>query len=117
MDTAPLKSVLEELVDFALINHRSVRLSLGAVNVRTAESVYFDNHKIRIRPEHVLASGALPPVFPAIQIDGEHYYDGGIVSNSPLAYIWVEKPLISALILQVNLFNAHGPLPRMRSSP
>jgi NTE family protein len=111
-DTAPLKSTLEELVDFDLINRREVRLSLGAVNVRTAESVYFDNHKVRIRPEHVLASGALPPGFPAIQIDGEYYYDGGIVSNSPLTYIWDEKPLTSVLILQVNLFNAHGPLPR-----
>jgi NTE family protein len=111
-DTAPLKSTLEELVDFDLINRREVRLSLGAVNVRTGESVYFDNHKTHIRPEHVMASGALPPGFPAIQIDGEYYYDGGLVSNSPLTYIWDEKPLTTALILQVNLFNAHGPLPR-----
>jgi NTE family protein len=111
-DTSPLKSTLEELVDFDLINRRAVRLSLGAVNVRTAESVYFDNYKIRIRPEHVLASGALPPGFPAIQIDGEYYYDGGIVSNSPLTYIVDEKPLTTVLIFQVNLFNAHGPLPR-----
>jgi NTE family protein len=111
-DTAPLKSTLEELVDFDLINRRAVRLSLGAVNVRTGESVYFDNHKTRIGPEHVMASGALPPGFPAICIDGEHYYDGGIVSNSPLTYVWDEKPLTSALILHVNLFNAHGALPR-----
>ena len=89
-----------------------MRLSLGAVNVRTAESVYFDNRKTRISPEHVMASGALPPGFPAIQIDGEYYYDGGIVSNSPLTYVWDEKPLTTALILQVNLFNAHGALPR-----
>jgi NTE family protein len=111
-DTAPLKSTLEELVDFDLINRRQVRLSLGTVNVRTGESVYFDNFKTRIRPEHVLASGALPPGFPAIQIDGEHYYDGGLVSNSPLTYVWDEKPLTTALIFQVNLCNAHGPLPR-----
>jgi NTE family protein len=111
-DTSPLRETLEELVDFNLINRREVRLSLGAVNVRTAESVYFDNFKMQIRPEHVLASGALPPGFPAIHIDGEYYYDGGIVSNSPLTYIWDEKPLTSALILQVNLFNAHGSLPR-----
>jgi NTE family protein len=111
-DTAPLKSTLEELVDFDLINHRSVRLSLGAVNVRTGESVYFDNRHMRITPEHVMASGALPPGFPAIHIGGEYYYDGGLVSNSPLTYIVDEKPLTSALILQVNLFNAHGPLPR-----
>jgi NTE family protein len=111
-DTAPLRKTLLELCDFDLINRGHVRLSLGAVNVRTAESVYFDNHKIRITPDHVLASGALPPGFPAINIDGEYYYDGGIVSNSPLTYIADEKPLTSALILLVNLFNAHGPLPR-----
>jgi NTE family protein len=111
-DTSPLRSTLEELVDFDLINRGEVRLSLGAVNVRTAESVYFDNRKIPITPDHVLASGALPPGFPAIKIDGEYYYDGGIVSNSPLTYVWDEKPLTTALILQVNLFNAHGALPR-----
>jgi len=111
-DTAPLRSTLEELVDFDLINRGEVRLSLGASNVRTAESVYFDNRRTRITPDHVLASGALPPGFPAIKIDGEYYYDGGIVSNSPLTYVWDEKPLTTALILQVNLFNARGPLPR-----
>ena len=111
-DTTPLKETLEELVDFDLINQRKIRLSLGAVNVRTGESVYFDNFKMRIGPEHVLASGALPPGFPAQLIDGECYWDGGIVSNSPLTYVWDEKPLRTALIMQVNLFNAHGPLPR-----
>jgi NTE family protein len=111
-DTGPLKETLEELVDFDLINRGDVRLSLGAVNVRTAESVYFDNRRMRITPEHVLASGALPPGFPAIKIDGEYYYDGGIVSNSPLTYVVDEKPMTSALIFQVNLFNAHGRLPR-----
>jgi NTE family protein len=111
-DTAPLRTTLEELVDFDLINRGDVRLSLGAVNVRTGESVYFDNRRTRITPDQVLASGALPPGFPAIEIDGEYYFDGGIVSNSPLTYIVDEKPLTSALILQVNLFNAHGKLPR-----
>jgi NTE family protein len=111
-DTTPLKNTLEELVDFDLINRGKVRLSLGAVNVRTGESVYFDNHKTRIGPEHVLASGALPPGFPAILIDGQHYWDGGIVSNSPLTYVWDEKPLRTALIFHVNLFNAQGDLPR-----
>ncbi len=111
-DTAPLRATLQELADFDLINRGEVRLSLGAVNVRTAESVYFDNRYTRITPDHVLASGALPPGFPAIKIDGEYYYDGGIVSNSPLTYIVDEKPLTTALIFLVNLFNAHGPLPR-----
>jgi NTE family protein len=110
-DTSPLKETLEELVDFDLINHRDTRISLGAVNVRTGQSIYFDNHKTRIGPEHVMASGALPPGFPAVQIDGEYYWDGGIVNNSPLNYIWDEKPLTSALIVQVDLFNASGKLP------
>jgi NTE family protein len=111
-DTSPLKGTLEELVDFDRINSRQVRVSLGAVNVRTSASVYFDNQKIRIRPEHVMASGALPPGFPAVEIDGEHYWDGGIVSNSPLNYVWDEKPLRTALIVMVDLFNPKGELPR-----
>ncbi len=110
-DTAPLKRTLEELVDFDPINRREVRISLGAVNVRTGASVYFDNHKMRIGPEHVMASGALPPGFPSVEIDGEHYWDGGIVSNSPLTYVWDEKPLTTALIIQVDLFKATGELP------
>ena len=111
-DTEPLRKTLEQLVDFDLINSRNVRLSLGAVNVRTAESVYFDNYKTRITPYHVMASGALPPGFPAIKIDGEYYYDGGLVSNSPLSYVIDEKPLNTAVMVQVNLFNAHGKLPK-----
>ena len=111
-DTTPLKETLEELVDFDLINRKAMRLSLGAVNVRTGESVYFDNHKTRIGPEHVMASGALPPGFPSVLIDSQHYWDGEIVSNSPLTYVWDEKPLTTALIMQVNLFNAQGELPR-----
>ena len=111
-DTSPLKTTLEELVDFDLINRGDVRISLGAVNVRSSESAYFDNRKMRIGPEHVMASGALPPGFPAISIDGQYYWDGGIVSNSPMTYIFDEKPMRTALILQVNLFNALGELPR-----
>lgn len=111
-DTAPLKETLEELVDFDLINRGEVRLSLGAVNVRTGASVYFDSRRTRIGPEHVLASGALPPGFPAVTIDGEDYWDGGLVSNSPLTYVWDEKPLTTTLIVQVNLFPGSGELPR-----
>ncbi len=111
-DTAPLRETLQELVDFDLINSGEVRLSLGAVNVRTAESVYWDSKYTRITPDHVLSSGALPPGFPAIKIGSEFYYDGGLVSNSPMQYIVSEKPLTSALIVQANCFNAHGKLPR-----
>jgi NTE family protein len=110
-DTTPLKRTLEELVDFDMINHREVRVSLGAVNVRTGASVYFDNERTRISPEHVMASGALPPGFPAVQIDGEYYWDGGIVSNTPLTYVWDERPLTTALIVTVDLFKAMGDLP------
>jgi NTE family protein len=111
-DTTPLKDTLEEMVDFDLINRCDVRVSLGAVNVRTGRSVYFDNQKTRIGPKHVMASGALPPGFPAVEIDGEHYWDGGLVSNSPLNYVWDERPLTTALIMEVDLFKATGELPR-----
>lgn len=111
-DTSPLKATLEELVDFDLINQRRVRLSLGAVNVRTGKSVYFDNSKIRIRPEHVMASGALPPGFPPVEIDGEIYWDGGIVSNTPMWYVLDESPRMDALFFQVDLFNAAAQAPQ-----
>jgi NTE family protein len=112
-DTLPLKRTLEELVDFDLINRRVVRLSLGAVNVRTGASVYFDNnHGTCIGPDHVRASGALPPGFPPVDIDGEYYWDGGLVSNSPLTYVWDERPLTAALIIEIDVFNAKGKVPR-----
>ncbi len=110
-DTAPLKATLEELVDFDLINRKQMRLSLGAVNLRNGNSVYFDNSKMPIGPEHVLASGALPPGFPPVEIDGELYWDGGIVSNSPLTYVSDEDPKMSALIFQVDVFSGVGQLP------
>jgi NTE family protein len=111
-DTSPLRDTLNELVDFDLLNNGDVRTSLGAVNVRTGESVYFDTQNTRIGPEHVMASGSLPPGFPAVEIDGELYWDGGIVSNTPLNYVVDQKPLTTALILQVDLFKAVGELPR-----
>ena len=111
-DTSPLNRTIEELVDFDLINSRKVRLSLGAVNVREGQSVYFDNSRTRITADHVRASGSLPPGFPPVTIDGEHYWDGGIVSNSPLTYIADEKPRTRVFILEVDVFNAKGELPR-----
>jgi len=111
-DTAPLLATLKELVDFELINRKRVRLSLGAVNVRSGNSVYFDNREIRIGPEHVAASGALPPGFAPVLIDGEYYWDGGIVSNTPLWYVLDDSPQMNALIVQVDLFNARGEMPR-----
>jgi NTE family protein len=111
-DNAPLRHTLEELVDFEFLNKRSgVRLSLGAVNVETGNSVYFDTQSQKITSGHVVASGSLPPGFPPTVIDGVHYWDGGIVSNSPLWYVLDDSPRLSALIVQVDLFSARGELP------
>ncbi|MBV8464740.1 MAG: patatin-like phospholipase family protein [Burkholderiales bacterium] len=110
-DTRPLRKTLEELIDFDLINARKIRLSLGAVEVETGNSVYFDNHHMEIRPEHVIASGALPPAFEPVEIDGKHYWDGGIVSNTPLQYVLDHRAEAPPLVLQVDLFSAHGELP------
>ena len=111
-DTAALKATLERLVDFDRINARETRLSLGAVNVRTGNFAYFDNARIAIRPEHIMASGALPPAFPAVEIDGCHYWDGGIVSNTPLQYLLDQHRIRDTLVFQVDLFNARGPVPK-----
>ncbi|HSD38471.1 MAG TPA: patatin-like phospholipase family protein [Rhodocyclaceae bacterium] len=110
-DTAPLKATLERLVDFDLINSKKMRLSVGAANVRTGNSVYFDNHFHKIGPEHIMASGALPPAFAPVMIDGEPYWDGGIVSNTPLQYVLDKRAAAKILIAQVDLFSARGALP------
>ena len=87
-----MRATLEELVDFDRINAGSPRLSLGAVNVRTGDSIYFDNKTHTITASHVMASGALPPGFPPVEIGGNHYWDGGIVSNTPLQYVASRLP-------------------------
>ncbi len=111
-DTEPLRDTLLKLVDFDLINSGQKRFSVGAVNVRTGNFVYFDNKVDTIGPEHVMASGALPPGFPAVKIDGEFYWDGGVVSNTPLQFLLDQPDHPSALVFQVDLFSARGPLPR-----
>ncbi len=112
-DTAALKATLERLVDFDRINHGDVRFSVGAVNVRTGNSVYFDNTECTIGPEHIMASGALPPGFPPVNIDGEDYWDGGIVSNTPLLHVLEHHNRHRRLlVLQVDLFNARGAMPK-----
>jgi NTE family protein len=115
-DTSPLKKTLERLVDFDRINDLKCRLSVGAVSVTTGNFRYFDNLEFRrqgkrIEPEHIMASGALPPGFPSIVIDGEHYWDGGISSNTPLDYVLDAETTKDLLIFQVDLFSARGPLP------
>ena len=111
-DTSVLKTTLERLVDFNRINRTDdMRLSVGAVNVRTGRFSYFDSAKMTIRPEHVMASSALPPGFPPVEIDGEHYWDGGLFSNTPLEYVLDYSPRRSRLTFQVDLFHAQGQLP------
>jgi NTE family protein len=112
-DTRPLRSTLERLVDFDRLNDpRAMRVSVGAVNVRTGNFAYFDNTQGTLRVEHIMASGALPPGFPAIEIDGEFYWDGGMVSNTPLYKVLSERPCHDALVFQVDLWPAVGELPR-----
>jgi NTE family protein len=115
-DTAPLKTTLERLVDFDRINDLKTRLSVGAVSVTTGNFKYFDNFEFRklgkkIGPEHIMASGALPPGFPSVVIEGEHYWDGGIASNTPLDYVLENERRRDLLIFQVDLFPARGDLP------
>jgi NTE family protein len=112
-DTKQLKDTLERLVDFDRLNAGMTRFSAGAVNVRTGNFVYFDTTTHKIAPEHVVASGALPPGFPAVEIDGEHYWDGGLVSNTPLQWVIESDPRRKdTLAFQVDLWSAQGALPR-----
>jgi NTE family protein len=111
-DTGALKRTLERLVDFDLLNAGAVRFSVGAVNVRTGNFVYFDTTTHAIGPEHVMASGALPPGFPAIEIEGEYYWDGGLVSNTPLQWVVEGRPRHDTLAFQVDLWSAGGEFPR-----
>jgi NTE family protein len=111
-ETTALKATLERLVDFDRINAGEMRLSLGAVNVATGNFVYFDNKTHTIGPEHVMASGALPPSFPAVEIEGEYYWDGGLVSNTPLNWVLESEPRQDTLAFQVDLWSARGTIPR-----
>ena len=111
-DTKSLKQTLERLVDFERLNAGMTRFSAGAVNVRTGNFVYFDNTTHTIGPEHVMASGALPPGFPAIEIEGEQYWDGGLVSNTPLQWMAEIAPRCDSLVFQVDLWTARGDFPR-----
>jgi NTE family protein len=111
-DTSRLKATLEQLVDFDRINAQRMRFSVGAVNVRSGNFVYFDTETQAIGPEHIMASAALPPGFPAVEIEGEHYWDGGLVSNTPLQWVVDSHPHRDTLALQVDLWNARGELPR-----
>lgn len=109
--TAPLRETLLDLIDINLLNSGNIRLSLGAVGVADGEMRYFDSRKENIRLEHVMASGALPPAFPAVKIDGEFYWDGGIYSNTPVEAVLDDVPRRDSLILAVQMWDAAGPEP------
>jgi len=110
--TASLRKTLAELVDFSIINKGSPRLTVGAANVQTSMMRYFDSRQSEISTEQIMASGALPPAFPAVCIDGEYYWDGGILSNTPTEVIFEDFPRRNSLIFAVHLWNPAGPVPR-----
>lgn len=111
-DVSPLKELLGRLVDFDRVNSGAMRLSVGATHIRTGNSVIFDTTERQIGPEHVVASGSLPPGFPATEIDGEYYWDGGVVSNTPLEWVLDASPRLDTLAFQIDLWSARGELPR-----
>ncbi|NBT83055.1 MAG: patatin-like phospholipase family protein, partial [Betaproteobacteria bacterium] len=111
-DTSELKEHLNSLIDWEILNSKTQRLSVGAVNVRSGNYKYFDSAVERLGPEHIMASGALPPAFPAMKIGSEFYWDGGIVSNTPLQYLLQQPKLNQVLVFQVDLFNARGDMPK-----
>ncbi len=109
--TAPLERTLSELVDFSLIKRNKPRLTVGAAHVETSQMRYFDSRATEIGVKHVLASGALPPAFPAVRIDGEYYWDGGILSNTPAEAIFDDNPRRNSLVFAVHMWNPVGPAP------
>jgi NTE family protein len=111
-DTSALKSTLEKFVDFDRVNSGETWLSVGATNVKSGNFVYFDTHTHTIKPEHIMASGALPPSFASVEIDGEYYWDGGLVSNTPLQWVLDNHIRMDTLAFQVDLWSAEGSLPR-----
>ncbi|QOZ25039.1 patatin-like phospholipase family protein [Bradyrhizobium sp. CCBAU 51753] len=109
--TAPLQSTLGELVDFDLINQGRPRLTVGAAHVRSSQMTYFDSSRCKLDARHIMASGALPPAFPAVRVDGELYWDGGILSNTPTEVVFDDNPRRDSLIFSVHLWNPVSPEP------
>lgn len=109
--TAPLEVTLSELVDFNLINQGRPRLTVGAAHVRTSQMTYFDSRRCKLNVKHIMASGALPPAFPAVRVDGELYWDGGILSNTPTEVVFDDNPRKDSLIFTVHLWNPIGTEP------
>ncbi|TYO68180.1 patatin-like phospholipase family protein [Bradyrhizobium hipponense] len=109
--TAPLENTLLDLVDFALVNRCAPRLTVGAAHVRSSQMRYFDSRDGELTVKHIMASGALPPAFPAVRIDGELYWDGGILSNTPTEAVFDDNPRKDSLIFAVHLWNPVGAEP------
>ena len=110
--TAPLRETLSGLIDLEHINARHIRLTVGAVNVRSGEMRYFDSRDEIVHLDHVIASGALPPAFPAVRIDDDPYWDGGIYSNTPIEAVLDDKPRQDSVIFAVQMWNPEGPDPQ-----
>ena len=110
-DTQPLRDALDRHVDFDRINAGPMRFSVGAVNIRTGNFGYFDTAAHTIRMEHVLASAALPPMFAPVEVEGEFYWDGGLVSNTPLQWVVEAEPHQDSLVFQIDLWNTRGEYP------
>jgi len=106
-----LRHTLSELVDLDQLNHGGIRITVGASCVRTAEMRYFDSRDMPLGLDHIMASGALPPAFPPVRIDGELYWDGGILSNTPVEVVFDDNPRRDSLVLAVHIWNPHGPEP------
>jgi len=111
-DNSPARRTLERLVDFDRINSGQMRFSVGAVDICSGNFTYFDSTTHKIRVDHVIASGSLPPGFPATEVDGQHYWDGGLISNTPLQWVLDSQPRLDTLAFQVDLWSARGALPK-----
>jgi len=109
--TTPLKKTLGELIDFDFLNSKKTRLTVGAANVRSSAMRYFDSRKITLDVRHIMASGALPPAFPPVRVDGELYWDGGILSNTPVEAVFDDNPRKNSLVFAVHLWNPKGQEP------
>jgi NTE family protein len=109
--TDPLRETLGRLIDVDRLNHSGTRITVGAVNVCSGAMRYFDSRDEPLRIAHIMASGALPPAFPAVCIDGEHYWDGGLYSNTPIEAVLDDNPRRDALIFAVNVWHDSGPEP------
>ena len=109
--TGPLEHTLEKLIDLDQLNANAPRLTVGAAHVQSGEMRYFDSREERLDVRHVMASGALPPAFPAVRIDGELYWDGGILSNTPVEAVFDDNPRRNALVFAVHVWGPNGPEP------